>query len=307
MKKSFMNNIKNFVDSNVRQRIDRAANHNNNDFFGDDLLLVERQFEDIRYVCVEAEKKISSLLQSLSSPTPLGTYTQNVQTSLNNLAGGSISSPNPTGSYDVQSSYRVAVDATTIHWDQPQTPINTSAFQHLKTTSATETLQGGDMRRHKKLPIFGFLKFLSKSRYKLKPDSLLATTLTHCSQIQAQLTQLYLAYEQTIESQCLQPIRQILEIDVPNVMKLRKLFIKSHNDLESVKAKYNGASVKQQQQLLQSSHSSSSTSYTISQTNVQQVNINKLDQLKRELDEAECRFEQAKVSRSNNERSFIFD
>lgn len=329
MKKSFMNNIKNFVDSNVRQRIDRAAN-NNSEFFDDQLLLVERQFEDIRHVCMEAEKRISAMLQSLNSSAPLGAYTHNVQASLNNLSSlnvmastaSTIATANTSSSGLPNSSNLPPSPADMIYYSKSSnTPHSNELLSTLATTTAismtTTTTQANfnstsnhqsssgsavndateelrdDIRRHKKLPIVGYLKFLVKSCYKLKPDSLLFTTLTHCSQLQTQLTKLYLAYERTIEAQCLKPIQQILEIDVPNVIKLRKLFIKSHNDLDSVKAKYNGACQKQHQQ--QSGHFTS-TSYTITQSSAHQANINKLDQLRKELDDAVTRFEQARVS-----------
>lgn len=313
-----MNNIKHFVDSNVRQRIDRAAN-NNNEFFDGQLLLVERQFEDIRHVCMEAEKRISAMLQSLNSAAPLGAYTQNVQAGLNNLSSLNVMASNastssgltnfggppPSPADMIHQSKSSALPpsnellSTLATMPSAQTGTNSIGNQllsHGGVNDATEKLRDG-ISRHKKLPIVGYLKFLVKSCYKLKPDSLLFTTLTHCSQLQTQLTKLYLSYERTIEAQCLKPIQQILEIDAPNVIKLRKLFIKSHNDLESVKAKYNGACQKQQQQQqqIQSSHFTS-TSYTIAQSSAHQANINKLDQLKKELDDAVTRFEQARVS-----------
>lgn len=307
-----MNNIKHFVDSNVRQRIDRATNNVNIDIFGDDLVFVERQFEDIRQVCVEAEKRISTLLQSLSS-SPLGTYTQNVQASLNNLSGltsttnstAPVAINTPTTSYQHQTNNEQTNSGITLNPRQSksqQQPTNivvestlvndVNSQQQQRTSNETPELRN-DIRRHKKLPIVGFFKFLVKSCHKLKSDSLLGTSLTHCSQLQAQLTKLYLEYEQTIEAQCLKPLQYILEIDAPNVIKLRKLFVKSHNDLESIKTKYNVASQKQQQ--LQTSHFTS-TSYTVTQSSAQQANINKMDQLKKEMDDALTRFEQAKVS-----------
>jgi len=317
MKKSFMNNIKHFVDSNVRQRIDRVAN-NNNEFFGDDLLLVERQFEDLRYVLVQAEKRISALLQSINTST-LGTYTHNVQASLNlsgtlvgpaqipNSAANSTqqqyneptqptsTQPNSSGSMfksTIQSAYQPSSELS-IHSNIKQQPAQANCKTMVSDSNA-DSLRN-DMRMHKKLPIVGFLKFLVKSCVKLKADSILAKTLTHCSQLQTQLTKLYLSYEQTVELQCLKPIQQILEHDVPNVIKLRKLFIKSHNDLESTRAKYNGANQKQQHQQLQAGHFTSS-SYTVTQTSAQQAHVNKLDHLRKELDDAVTRSEQAKVS-----------
>lgn len=335
MKKSLMSNIKHFVDSNVRQRIDRASN-NNCEFFGEDILLVEKHFEDIRHVCSKAGKTISALLQSTNPAS--GVYSvQNVQASINNLSSLTTSSTTTaTSNANNQTPILQATSCATSNLRNETLLSNNSQHQQNSTLKSkpntsligghdasvicnsnsasgsnfqqqqqqkqqnpqiidSQDSTGSDIRKHKKLPIVGFLKFLVKSCQKLKTDSLLYTTLLHCSQLQTQLTKLYLSYEQTVETQCLRPIQQILEIDAPNVIKLRKLFIKSHNDLESVKAKYNGASQKQQQQQqLQTGHFTS-TSYTVSQS-VQQANINKLDQLKKELDDAIARFEQARVS-----------
>jgi hypothetical protein len=206
MKKSFMNNLKNFVDSNVRQRIDRVthtgSSSNSSDLLSDDLQLVERHFDDLRQFCVDAEKKISNLL----------------------------------------------------------------------------------------------CKSLCKSASKLKQDSLLATILTHCSKLQTQLTNLHLFYEQMIDTQCLKPIEQMLEVDIPNVLKLKKSYIKANNDLESIRTKYNGASHKQQLQ----AGNFNNTSYLVTQGGTQQSSINKLELLKNELDESISRFEQAKVSLLTN-------
>lgn len=258
------------------------------------------------------------MLQSIQSNS-LGAYTQNVQVGLNNLSQNiaqATTSGNSTGNINsfkgVQNNNNNLIvsgessSKSSSHSNMvPQSCHSNefsanSNFNGINLTSShtdhdsTQQLANDIQHRHKKLSIVGFLKFMVKSSHKLKPDSLLATTLTHCSQLQSQLTKLYLTYEQTIDSQCLKPIQHILEIDIPNVVKLRKLFIKSHNDLESIKAKYNGASQKQQQ--LQAGHFTS-TSYTITQSSAHQANINKLDQLKKELDDAMTRFEQAKVSR----------
>lgn len=318
MKKSLMSNIIHFVDSNVRQRIDRASNNNNNEFIGEDIILIEKHFEDIRHVCSKAGKTISALLQSTNPASNIYSV-QNVQASINNLSNlanvnhhlhhqNPILSPTTattscaanTNIRNETSISHSSNQSTLTKSNKPNSQIgqdvikNSANFQQNPLIDSNDSTSS-DIRKHKKLPVVGFLKFLVKSCQKLKPDSLLHTTLLHCSQLQTQLTKLYLSYEQTVEAQCLRPIQQILEIDAPNVIKLRKLFIKSHNDLESVKAKYNGASQKQQQQQLQTGHLTS-TSYTISQSAQQQANINKLDQLKKELDDAITRFEQARVS-----------
>jgi len=311
MKKSLMSNIKNFVDSNVRHRIDKAA-HNNNEFFTDDLLLVERHFEDIRQVCIDAEKKISTLLQSIHANGSVS-YTQNVQAGLSslsqNLAHQTASLATGTGissnGHSQQSKSNTSEQASLHHSDeslsnhscnQPAAIHQGQQFISRQQSIGTEASvldQSGDAipQRFKKLPVVGFLRFLIKANNKLKPDSLLGTAFSHCTQLQVQLTKLYLSYEQTIESQCLKPIQHMLEVEIPNIVKLRKLFIKSHNDLESFKSKYNGFNNKQQ--LAQ--QTSNPTSYTVTQNNLQQTNANKLEQLRKELDEALMRYEQAKV------------
>lgn len=309
-----MNNIKNFVDSNVRHRIDKAS-HNNCDFFSDDLILVERQFEDLRHICNDAEKKISTLLQSIqahSSSSQISAYTHNVQSGIQSF----------THNINQQSAHHSGIAAQSTGGDNrtnlmsPCRSQESLSYSTASGSSIRHPVYGADLslavnqqlsediqQKHKKLPNLGFLRFLVKTSNKLKPNSLLSIPVNHCAQLQAQLTKLFLTYEQTIEKQCLKPLQTMLEIDVPSVVKLRRLFIKSHNDLESFKAKYNGASQKQlhsqqqQQQLHQQSQTSnSSNSYTVTQTSLQQVNANKLDQLRKELDDAVMRFEQAKVS-----------
>lgn len=292
-------NIKHFVDSNVRHRHDKTAT-SSSDPINDDLVLVERQFEDLRQLCVEAEKRISTMLQSISSST-LSAYTQNVQASLSNLSQLTVTSPvqgsSSSNNGDQQNPTRNYANSSSIVGTARSASVNHQSQVDGGQSSVVDGTEFDIRKNHKKLPIVGFLKFLVKSCHKLRQDSLLATTLTHCSHLQTQLTKLYMSHERTIEAQCLKPIQLVLEADVPNVIRLRKAYAKAHNDLESVRARYNGASQKQQQQQQQllTIHSTSA-SYTITQNSSLHANINKLDLLKKELDDAETRFEQAKVS-----------
>lgn len=294
MRKSFMN-IKHFVDSNVRYKANTTSEP-----ISDDLVLVERQFEDLRQLCLDAEKRISTLLQSISTST-LGAYTQNVQASLSNLSQlTQVTSPaqaSSAGDQQNSANQNYANNSSVLTSNNDNNVRPHTAGNQLHAPDGGQSSEGTKFditKHHKKLPIVGFLKFLVKSSHKLRQDSLLATTMTHCSHLQAQLTKLYMSFERTIEVQCLKPIQHVLETDVPNIIRLRKSFIKAHNDLESVRARYNGASQKQQQQQLTAHFTS--TSYTITQSNAHQANVNKLDSLKKELDDSETRFEQAKVS-----------
>lgn len=321
MKKSFMNNLKNFVDSNVRHRIDKVTNNSgnntNSDLSNDNLTLVERHFDDLHQFCVETEKKISSLLQSIHiSAAQLGNYTQNVQAGFNNLShnlaqqAANITSSNnsatnsyprnadgshknsPTAEPSSGNSSRHSPCDRSATLVQKQHVIPAQVHYELDANIPTE-LSYDTLQKFKRLPVVKLYKSLCKSSNKLKQDSILATTLTYCSKMQAQLTNLYLVHEQMIDTQCLAPIQQMLELDIPNVLKLKKLYVKAHNDLDSARTKYNGANQKQQQM---QSGQSNNTSYLVVQNSSHQSNINKLELLKNELDESVARFEQAKVS-----------
>lgn len=276
MKKSFMNNIRNFVDSNVLHRNDKATC----EYLDDELNSVERQFEDLRRFLVEAEKRISSLL---TQNVPTGIY-HNISnlTTQNNVTSNSRTSAINTPHRDLSGS--ICHPNSNPNEKPSASDINSNQFDD------------DELRRLKKLPLVGFTKFLDKSKRMLKSGSLLSDTLQQCASLQNQLTNLYLIHEKAIESQCLKPIQMLIETDVPNIIRLKKLFLKTHNDLESLKAKYSCASQKQHHQQQPLTNHFTSASYTINQNNSQQANINKLDQLKKELDDAIIRFEQAKVS-----------
>lgn len=358
-----MSNIRDFVDTNVRHRIDKVSN-NNSDFFDPDLLLVEGHFDELKTFCVDAEKRMAAILQSLATQSHIYSSNSNIapgsSSIYQNLSALALATP-PAGpnitthqvstpttpNLKSQSPSSVDVDQTLCDPSRkinglpndttitltPNQNINSGSrrtlnlldnkllqLQQSQSKRNTPKVHDGgsseklnpsrkhlkkdedvirNIRQHKKLPIVSFLKFLTKSRHKLKHDSLLARTLNHCTNMQSHLTKLYLNYEQTVDMQCLKPIRDMIEVDVPNVIKLRKAFIKSYNDLESLKVKYNIAVQKQKNQLNPSlsNHFTSATYSIIQGSNTHQGNINnKLDQLRREIDEATTKFEQARVS-----------
>lgn len=288
MKKSFMNNIKSFVDSNVRQRIDRSHGVANHDILTYELSAIERQYEDLRKLCIDAEKRISTLLQTLNTSNNPCTIPDG-QPESSKSDNRPMSTDNTTKRSQNLNLYQAYISSKTKGFDNP-------------ILGRLDDKHSNILFRSKKLPMVRFLKFLTRSSHRSKSDSLLALTLSHCSQLQAQLTTLYITYEQAVESQCLRPIESIIENDLPTIMRAKKAFIKSHNDLEAVRAKFNSASQKQislqnqRQNTQQNMNNFSGTSYNIQQTSAQQANTVKLDILQKELDEAESRFEQSKVS-----------
>lgn len=94
--------------------------------------------------------------------------------------------------------------------------------------------------------------------------------------MQKQLSKELLRYEQDVERLCLCPLNEIIETDIPMVARSRKALQKSMQELDSVRQKLNQA-VKSAQQ------------------NPAQLQL-KVDALRRELDEANQRMIQARVS-----------
>lgn len=108
-------------------------------------------------------------------------------------------------------------------------------------------------------------------------DSGLSVTLRESGEIQKQLSKELLRYEQDVERLCLSPLQDILENDIPTLTKARKTLQKSMQEVETLKQKVNQAVKSAQQQ------------------NGPQTQI-KVDTLRRELDEANQRMIQSRVS-----------
>ncbi|KAG9510002.1 Rho GTPase-activating protein 44, partial [Fragariocoptes setiger] len=275
---------------------------NKNDCIGEDLIAVERTFDDIRQVCVYAQKKISSYLQSTSSSAPSSSSYHSSTSSLTGQQQHQLEHLHT----DKQSSHNNRGQPLN-NLDHQQHPIN----HRLKVKNHTSH-EGIEDKRFRKLPVVSFNRFLQKSSDHLRPDSLLGLTFDQCSRLQSQLGSHFINYENQIEQQCLKPLQHMLESDIPNVLKCRKLFVKASQELENARSRFTGASNKQQQQQQQQQQQhhhhlghlnpsvSSAASQQLTGANAtlvaqQQVSAtNKLEQLKKELDDASARADQAK-------------
>lgn len=278
MKKSFIN-IKNFVDSNVRQyRIDRASSSNTSidSLLGRDLQIIEIQFDHLRQVCLEAEKRISSTL-SMSQASSLSVYYSNLT---NNAATQATITPNPNQSEMQNSSDTLSLNSVFI--SQGINNSDSGSHQH-ESNSDFSTV-----RKAKKLPSDGLQKFLAKYSERLKSDSLMCSTLNQCASLQSQINNLNIQYECTIKQLCLKPLQQILDVDVQNVLKLKRNFVKLHSELEHARSRFNNSTQKQQQLNKSTSSINSNVTYAPS--------FNKLDHIKKELEDTVNRYDQSKVS-----------
>lgn len=105
--------------------------------------------------------------------------------------------------------------------------------------------------------------------------SISSITLTESGEIQKQLSKELLRYEQDVERLCLSPLNDIMENDIPAVLKSRKQLNKASQEVDNLKLKLNQA-IKHNQQ------------------NGQQV---KIDSLTKELQDSSNRLIQIKVKK----------
>lgn len=105
-------------------------------------------------------------------------------------------------------------------------------------------------------------------------------TLSESSEIQKQLNKELLRFEQDVERLCLSPLNDIMENDIPTVLKSRKHLNKTSSEVDNLKLKLNQA-IKHNQQ---------------NGGNQPQQKI-KIDQLTKELQDASLRLVQVKVTK----------
>ena len=103
-------------------------------------------------------------------------------------------------------------------------------------------------------------------------------TLSESSDIQKQLSKELLRYEQDVERLCLSPLNDIMENDIPAVLKSRKQLNKASNEVDNLKLKLNQA-IKHNQQ----------------NSGNQAQQKAKIDTLNKELQDASLRLVQVKV------------
>ncbi|XP_050542603.1 rho GTPase-activating protein 44-like [Daktulosphaira vitifoliae] len=106
-------------------------------------------------------------------------------------------------------------------------------------------------------------------------DNLLRQVLVECSKVQICLANAGVDYELRIEQSVLLKLQQILDIDIPNIIKQKRLLTKLVLDMDSARAKYQTA--------IKNSNSGSS-------------HTSKIDAVKDELEDIEIKVEQCRDS-----------
>ncbi|KAL2078158.1 hypothetical protein ACEWY4_025843 [Coilia grayii] len=131
-------------------------------------------------------------------------------------------------------------------------------------------------KRHKKLPLFALSQSMQDGGGQLGEESLIGKMLEVCGEAENGLASELMQHEVQIEKDILDPLNQLAEVDIPNILKQRKQLAKLVLDYDSAKARWLQA-----------------TKSIISGTNTQALTA-KADSLKEEVDEAMNKVEQCK-------------
>ncbi|XP_055789312.1 rho GTPase-activating protein 17-like isoform X5 [Salvelinus fontinalis] len=131
-------------------------------------------------------------------------------------------------------------------------------------------------KRHKKLPLTGLSQAMVDGGSQLGEESLIGKMMEVCGEAENRLASELLQHEVQIEKDVLDPLNQLAEVDIPNILKQRKQLARLVLDYDSARARWLQA-----------------TKSIISGTNTQ-AQTAKADLLKEEVDEAMNKMELCK-------------
>ncbi|XP_059413521.1 rho GTPase-activating protein 17-like isoform X2 [Carassius carassius] len=133
---------------------------------------------------------------------------------------------------------------------------------------------GSDVeKRHKKLPLTALSQSMLDGGSQLGDESLIGKMMEVCGEAESKLAFEQSQHEVQLEREILEPINQLAEVDIPNILKQRKHLAKLVLDFDSAKARYQQA-----------------TKAYPSAANAQAMAA-KVDTLKEEMDEAQNKME----------------
>ncbi|CAL1599029.1 unnamed protein product [Knipowitschia caucasica] len=131
-------------------------------------------------------------------------------------------------------------------------------------------------KRHKKLPLTALSQAMVEGGTQLGEDSLIGKMMEVCGDAENRLSSELMQHELQLEKDVLDPLSQLAEVDIPNILKQRKQLAKLVLDYDSARARWLQA-----------------TKSIISGTNTQALTA-KADLLKEEMDEAMNKVEMCK-------------
>ncbi|XP_062859229.1 rho GTPase-activating protein 17a isoform X1 [Trichomycterus rosablanca] len=131
-------------------------------------------------------------------------------------------------------------------------------------------------KRHKKLPLIALSQAMQDGVSQLGEESVIGKMMEVCGEAENRLASELMQHELHIERDILDPLNQLAEVDIPNILKQRRQLAKLVLDYDSAKTRWSQA-----------------TKSIISGTNTQALTA-KADSLKEEMDEAMNKMELCK-------------
>ncbi|XP_051523378.1 rho GTPase-activating protein 17-like isoform X2 [Myxocyprinus asiaticus] len=142
-------------------------------------------------------------------------------------------------------------------------------------------------KRHKKLPLTALSQAMQDGGNQLGEESLIGKMMEICGDAENRLASELMQHEMQIEKDILDPLNQLAEVDIPNILKQRRQLAKLVLDYDSARTRWLQA-----------------TKSIISGTNTQALTA-KADSLKEEVDEAMNKMELCKDQLSADMYNFF--
>uniref|UniRef100_A0A3P8UL95 BAR domain-containing protein n=1 Tax=Cynoglossus semilaevis TaxID=244447 RepID=A0A3P8UL95_CYNSE len=109
---------------------------------------------------------------------------------------------------------------------------------HKRMVSCLQGHIGADAeKRHKKLPLTALSQAMVEGGSQLGEDSLIGKMMEVCGDAENRLASELMQHELQIEKDVLDPLSQLAEVDVPNILKQRKQLAKLVLDYDSARAR----------------------------------------------------------------------
>ncbi|XP_054606518.2 rho GTPase-activating protein 17b isoform X5 [Nothobranchius furzeri] len=143
---------------------------------------------------------------------------------------------------------------------------------HKKLVSCLQGQLGSDTeKRHKKLPLTALSQSMQEGGGQLGDESLIGKMMDLCGEAESRLASELMQHERQIEKEILEPLNQLAEVDIPNILKQRRQLAKLVLDYDSAKTRWYQAT-----------------------KSTNQAMASKVDSLKDEMDEALNKVEMCK-------------
>ncbi|XP_048100656.1 rho GTPase-activating protein 17b isoform X2 [Alosa alosa] len=110
---------------------------------------------------------------------------------------------------------------------------------HKKMLACLQGQVGADVdKRHKKLPITALAQAMKDGSGHLGDESLIGKMMDLCGEAEDQLAYDQSQHEVQVQKDILDPLNQLAEVDIPNILKQRRQLAKLVLDYDSAKARY---------------------------------------------------------------------